>query len=447
MANAIFSFDTEDYVNEHAAEGILRTANILKKANITGCYQIVSMLAEALTEWNRFDIIEELAKNHEIDYHSNRHSHHPTINEYTDISNYDLARRIFFDDESAGIYKVKTIFGVNKIPSACPPGNSTSYVARYAYADMGFGIYTGDQIFDAENHRPVFNANIVSLRYYVYLEEMLFDADKKAIEDFVEEISKKDTVVLSHHPQMAYLATFCDLDNYHGSNTPKEKWIKTACRTPEETEKFYENYEYLVSLVKNDSRFNVITYKELYENLKEEKREITKETLLEVGAALSERFFPVTAPNSFCISDVFLACRALLLGKKKHVCKKVYGFLSEPYSVKTETTVTKEELAMAAAGIYTDTFLPEYLFAGDKKIGPADFIWATLAILSGESSYTIKPGMPKQIDLNEFPTLRDLSYKNSWIHSKTLEDNFLSERLRLQAWTIRLPKGTKRFIF
>ena len=446
MTNVIFSFDTEDYVNENAAESILRTAKILRNENIKGCYQVVGMLAEALVEWNRSDIIYELREYHEVDYHSNRHSHHPTINEYTDLSDYSLARRIFLDDELAGVHKVKSIFGVKELAAVCPPGVSTSYVARYAYADMGVGIYTGDQIYDEKRYRPVFNCNTVSVRHYEYLERKLFDWNEKDIKAFVEEISEMDTVIISHHPQRAYLKSFCDLDNFLGENTPRDKWVRTERYSEEETEDFYKKFELLVSLINRDGRFNVTTYRQLYENLKEEKREITKKTLLYVGEALKDRFFPVTEPKSFCISDIFYACRDLLLGKRKHVCKKVYGFLGAPYSVKTETVVNKEELAMAAASIYTDTFLPEFLFAGDKKIGPADFIWASLAILSGEREYLIKPGLPKQIDLDEFPMLRDLCYKNTWIHSKTLEDNFLSDRLRLQSWTIRMPEGTPRFI-
>ena len=81
MTNVIFSLDTEDYINRDAAEGILRTAQLFRRENIKGCYQIVGMLAEALVEWNRQDIIDELREYHEVDYHSNRHSHHPTINE------------------------------------------------------------------------------------------------------------------------------------------------------------------------------------------------------------------------------------------------------------------------------------------------------------------------------------------------------------------------------
>ena len=35
MTNVIFSFDTEDYVNPHAADGILRVSKIVREAGFT----------------------------------------------------------------------------------------------------------------------------------------------------------------------------------------------------------------------------------------------------------------------------------------------------------------------------------------------------------------------------------------------------------------------------
>ena len=447
MTNIILSFDTEDYINADMAEGILRTAKILREENVKGCYQIVGLLAEALVSWGRQDIIDELRDHHEVDYHSHRHSHHPTINEYTDIADYSLARRIFLDDELAGLHKVKSIFGVKKMTSACPPGSNISYVARYAYADLGFPVYTGDYICDEKNLRPVFCSNVISMYYHSCLDDMLFDTDEAKMQEFLDGIAKKHSVVIAHHPQRAYTATFCDLQNYYRKNTPKDEWILSEKYPAEKIEEFYKNFALLVALIKKDKRFRIITYRDLYEEMKETPRVITKETLPSLKAALEESFFPVTTPRSFCIADIFHACRELLLGKKKHTCKKVYGFLSEPYSVTTETKVTKDELVMAAASVYPDTFLPEFLFAGDKKIGPADFLWASLAVLSGDEEYVIKPNLPKTIDLDQFPTMRDLTHNTPWGLSATLEDKFLSQRLRLQNWTIRLPEGTERFVF
>ena len=85
MTYLVFSFDVEDYINPNAADGILWSAELLRKAGIRGCFNIVARLAEALVAWGREDVIEAL-KHHEIDLHSMAHSHHPTINEYTDLA-------------------------------------------------------------------------------------------------------------------------------------------------------------------------------------------------------------------------------------------------------------------------------------------------------------------------------------------------------------------------
>lgn len=94
MTNIIFSFDTEDYVNADGADAILAVAEILRSENIRGCFNIVGRLAEALEAWGRQDVIEAL-KYHEIETHSLAHSYHPTINKYTDLPDFNVAKMEF----------------------------------------------------------------------------------------------------------------------------------------------------------------------------------------------------------------------------------------------------------------------------------------------------------------------------------------------------------------
>ena len=60
MTNVIFSFDTEDYVNPHAADGILRVSRIVREAGFTPCHNLVARTAEALEKWGRQDVLDEL---------------------------------------------------------------------------------------------------------------------------------------------------------------------------------------------------------------------------------------------------------------------------------------------------------------------------------------------------------------------------------------------------
>ena len=153
----------------------------------------------------------------------------------------------------------------------------------------------------------------------------------------------------------------------------------------------------------------------------------------------------MTIPESLSLCDCLLACKDFLLGKDEHVCEKVYGFLGEPYAITEPITLTAEEIRQSAIALDTSRFLPELIFVGDNKIGPADWLRAALAVLTGAERVTLTPA-PWQIDLGQFPALKELTYKNVWIHIKELEDRWLSDRFRLQSWTLRLPKGGDRTV-
>ena len=448
MTNVIFSFDTEDIINERGADGILRCARILREEGVKGCFNIIGLLPDALKEWGRDDIIKELEWQ-EIDFHSHSHSIHPTINEYTDKQDYYEALNDFLIDEGAGIEKVKAAFNREKLPAACIPGNCTSYVAHYGYAALGFDFFSGDDIYDKLNYRPIYNCNTVSLHYARSLDGVLFKLREDEIANYINETARnKHTMIFYHHPQRAFCKTFWDADNFNKENTPKENWIKSEIHNTEDTERFYRNFRLLVQSLRDDGDFQILTYADLAQKLKEDKRILTLKELWEIREQLKERFFPVTAPDSYCIADIFLACRSLLLGETQHVCGKVYGFLSEPYSAKNTVTVTRDEAIDISKKINTESFLPPVFYVNGKAIGPRELLDAYLSfLLDGTESYTAAPNSSWQINLDEFPTLRDLNYKGTWIHSDTLCDKYLSDRLRFQSWTVRLPKGTQRTIF
>ena len=448
MTNVIFSFDTEDIINERGADGILRCARILREEGVRGCFNIIGLLPNALKKWGRDDIIRELEW-HEIDFHSHSHSIHPTINEYTDKADYHEALNAFLRDESAGIEKVKAAFGREYLPAACIPGNSTSYVAHYGYELLGFKFFSGDDIYDKVSYRPIYNCNTVSLHYARSLDGVLFKLSNSEIADYVNETARhKHTMIYYHHPQRAYCKSFWDADNFKCKNTPESEWIKSEIHNSEDTERFYENFRALIRFLRDDGDFEIMTYSDLAEKLAEDERVITLDNLKDIRKQLDKRFFPVTTPSSYCIADIFHACRSLLLGNTLHICSKTYGFLEKPYISSEPITISRADAIALAKEIDENDFLPASFHVGEKTVGPRELLDAFFAfLLDGAQSYTVTPSTPWQIDLNEFPSLRDLNYKGSWIHAENLNDDYLSNRLRYQSWTIRLPKNTQRMIF
>ncbi len=445
MTHTVISFYTEDFVNPIGAEAILRYGRILREHGVKGCYNTVARLAEALVKWGRQDVIEELS-HHEIDLHSLDHTVHPTIDEYTDIEDFEAALAEFLRREEKATDIIADIIGCEKsFPAACPPGASTSYVAHYGYHKMGVKVYTGDDLFDAKRGRPVFNCNVASLDYRYCLDQILLMSHEE-IDALLDKIAEeKDIAVLYHHPQSSYVTDFWDALNFNGKNTPEEEWVLSERRAPEETELFFENFRYLVEKLLADDRFNFTTYKGIGDIYFVNRAPITLDMLPSLKAQLESELFPVTTPDSYCLSDILLACRDLLMGKEEHICGDVYGFLSEPYGVSEPVVITADELRASASQI-GDGFLPERLTVGESIIGPADWLRAALEVLTGCDTVTVEPGA-WQIDFDEFPRLRDMDYSVEWLHWDALKDEYLSDRFRMQSWTYRLPKDTARKIF
>ena len=444
MTRVLLSFDTEDYINPIAVEGIVRSSRLLRKYGIRGCYNVVAKLAEALVKWERQDAIEEL-RHHEIETHSYKHSMHPTINEYTDIEDFENAKSLFLEEEVKAVAIIKEIIGTDEVVAACPPGSSVSYVAHYGYADMGIKTYDGDLLIDAKRSRPIFYGNVAALNYDKMLDKFLIESSREDIDALLEKIAdKKDVFIFYHHPQKAYVSQHPDIVNCIMPDNESE-W-KLSERLPEEsTEKFYENFEYLIQKLLADNRFKFTTYKEIEEEYCNGKRYITMKEIPEIKRQLEEYFFPVTTPDSYCITDVLFAARDLLLGKEKHECGYVYGFLNTPYGITEKVTLTKDDVIASAYQI-KDYFLPEKIYVRDFAIGPRDWLFAALKVLTGEESFEILPG-DFQIDMDQFPKMRDLNLRKMWIDLEGFEDKYLSERGRLQSWTYRLPKNTDRKIF
>ena len=446
MTRIVFSFDVEDYINPAGADSVLRYARILKEEHVRGCFNIVGKFAQKLKEWGREDVIEAL-KEHEIETHSLTHSLHPTINEYTDLEDYDAAEAEFLKQETASLEILKETFGIDSVPAACPPGSNTSYVAHYGYAKMGIPIYDGDLLRDENRARPINCCNIWTTDYHYLMGIKFRKTDEAGIRAHFNEVAEtKDLYICYSHPNMVSFNESWDEVNYGGGNLHEDGLVPSTPRDPAQVELIFDRFRFLVRLIKADPRFRIVTYKDLAEELTARKREITRAEIPALKAQLSEAFFPITLPDSYCLADLFGACRALLTGADRHACGWVQGFLEDPFAISAPVTVTKEAMIASAAAIPAEGWLPSSVAVGDTLLGPADWLRAALAVLGGEDTVTVEPG-PWQIDFDQFPLLKTYSYRGRWIHWPALEDRHLSRRLRLQSWTYRFEKGTSRFLY
>src|SRR5262249_43478976 len=79
--NVILWFDTEDYLLPADDDAAKRLAEMLSERNIRATFKVVGEKARVLEKRGRSDVIKALKK-HEIGFHANFHSAHPTPSEY-----------------------------------------------------------------------------------------------------------------------------------------------------------------------------------------------------------------------------------------------------------------------------------------------------------------------------------------------------------------------------
>ncbi len=435
MTELIFCFDTEDFTSDYACDAIRDVALLLESEDIRGCFMTVGLVAKQLIAWKRFDVLDAL-KAHEIDYHTYGHSMHPNICEYTDIAEYRLAEKRLLASECEGIGMLRTAFNTDKIYAAVPPGPSVSYAGLYVYSDLGIPVYA-DSPLHTRDGADVYFCNALHIEYYKSLESLFFSENSFDPYALIDEIAARKRVILYNHPNMILYREFWDSLNYRGENKNAfGKWEEPERRPLRETERFYSGLRSLIQQLKKDGRFVIRTIGDISDEQDAGNRTVWRSMLPELRSSLLKDFKYVTSPVHLSLSDIFNAVIAFLRGDETFNPGKCSGFLENPRGVDHSCAVHAEDLIRAATELPVTDFLPIEIKVGDIKIGPADFMLASLDFLCGCPDPVVIHPKPQQCSLDEFPHLRDFSLKGRWMFSEEFKDEYLSDRLKLQAWTI-----------
>src|SRR5438105_5859522 len=102
-------FDTEDYILPASDDAALRLAEFLSRQKIRATFKVVGEKARTLEARGRRDVIEALKK-HEIGYHANFHSVHPTPAMYLANLGWDAGVAEFDRRERPGVESIRRVF-------------------------------------------------------------------------------------------------------------------------------------------------------------------------------------------------------------------------------------------------------------------------------------------------------------------------------------------------
>lgn len=437
-------FDTEDYTNPSAWDAIRELAKIMTAEGVRGHFNTAGYLAKRLVDERRFDVIDAMKK-HVIGTQSLYHSWHPNVTEKGDLEDYEEAYRLIMKDEAEGYGMLRAAFGVNRLVLSCNPGNGSSYVGFDVYSDLGAVFHGGGPTFGREEcplGDGIWYQNQLHILYNggMSLQALGLDYDisEKDLAAVLDHAAKKQAVTFYMHPCITTCRQFWDGQNMKGGNWAEfGHWVPADQRDAESIARFYERFREFIRRVKADPRFEFTDCDRLQASMKA-RRAITVADLPAIRASLTKELGPVSAPGSWSVADCFQAAVKLLNGETVHNPGKVYGFLEKPVGVEKPTRVKAADLRAAAKKIVFRRHLPVRYQVGENVLGPADFLFAALEVLTtGADEVVVEPRDQLGALRKHMPRLVDFIHTDTWIYHPSFKDRYLADRLRWQFWTMR----------
>ena len=433
ITDVMFFFDTEDFTCDESQTAAKRLAEICTEEGVTGHFAVVGKVAERLRNTGREDVIDALKK-HEIGTHTWAHSVHPNICQMTDCEDFSEAYARASQSEGKALDMLRSVFDRQDILFAVPPGDCHSYPAMYYYVDAGVPCNCGTYLFD-EQRTLTYCTNALHTAYDIFVEWIAFDG--YSIADELEKYVGKKQVIIATHPNVAVFREFWDMHNFNRKNlrAEGEDFIIPPRRTEEETRHYYDTFRAIIRAVKADPRFRLTSLREVLA-AQPARTPVTPADIPAIREALLKDYAPLYGRN-LCLYDIFMAAVSFLAGKEEYLPGKAYGLLYSPEEITSPVTLTVSGVREAAASVAKDTFLPPFFLVDGQKIGTGDMLYAMLAALGADGERITLNPHPEMTFLRRYPGLYNLSQSGKWVHSDDFKDEFLSDRMRLQAWTIR----------
>jgi len=468
-------FDTEDYLLPASDDAALRVADILTAAGVRATFKVVGEKARVLERRGRSDVIAALKK-HDIGYHSNLHSVHPTPAEYLAECGWQDGVAEFVRREGPGARDVMRIFGVRGLSAYGQPGSSWGPQAVAALGQIGVATYVDEGSHVGFDEKPFWYAghlNVFNMgRNLTRMELHEADGLTRGRAEFraaYDRLRAKGGGLISiyYHPAEWVHREFWDAVNFRrGANPAREEWKPPPQRSREETEAAYERFAKYVAFQRSLPGVKHVTAAALpaiYPNrivaegadlatIKDVAEKVARASALDVvhdrkGRAVSpaEQFSLVVGFLARAIEEQKAPARAevrAVLGPSEKPPLTEVGEL--PWRA------FRDALRDTSDALRTRGQIPAQVFAGTRKIAPADFLRAAATVAAALSD---PPAWPERVAIATGTLVATERYVagdtpdlfGGWIiHPEGFRAPRIVEMAKLQAWTLKPAERAAR---
>ncbi len=476
--DVILWFDTEDYLLPADDDASKRLAEMLTQRGIRATFKMVGEKARVLETRGRRDVIAALKK-HDIGYHANFHSVHPTPSEYLADCGLLDGMEEFVRREGPGAADVRRIFSVKTLACYGQPGSSWGSQAMAALPQIGVAPHGVPCYVDEGNHvglnsKPFWFAGALTVYHMApnYTRMDLHDPAavepaKKKVSAIADRLRQEDgggLISIFYHPCEWVHREFWDGVNFsRGENPPREKWKAPQQRSAAETEGAFQRFGEYVDFIRSLPGVRFVTASDLPVIYPDAVRETgaTEADVNEIAERILNRGtngldFQVIRNRAFSVADQFelltLAVGGAMDGKKLPWPLIAKGLLGPDNLTPTSQsdsriiwTAFRDTTLDVRGFIQTQRRVPARVFIGANAVAPADFLIGLASVYQSWSAgkkFPTEQGIGLGNNVEVLPARRiaqdTLNLFGGWVIHKTgFRAPKILEVARQQAWTLK----------
>ena len=456
----ILWFDAEDYLLPADDDATKRLCKMLTARGIRATFKIVGEKARVLERRGRNDVIAALKK-HDLGYHTDLHSVHPTPSEYLAECGWLDGIAEFARREGAGAADVRRIFGLPILACYGQPGSSWAPQAIAALPQIGIApccVDEGPHV--GLNQQPFWYAGALNV-YDMgpnHTRMGLFDPQeveptKQKFAEIAGRLRRAGGGLISihYHPCEWVQQEFWDAVNFkRGANPPREQWRAPLQRSAVETDAAFRRFAEYIDYIRTVPGVDWVTASDLpglYPDLVRLEGAAAGD-LTELARRITQAGvdFQRIGEHVYSVADQFELFVLALHDQPAQVAIKTTGLLG-PDAPPPGTTLTnlngfalRDALRDVYKFIRIEHRVPARVFIGAAPVAPADFLLALAAAwMARPSADGILPlghHVPVLPERHIAPDTPDLF--GGWvIHRENFRAPQIVEQARLQAWTLK----------
>ncbi|HEV2401929.1 MAG TPA: hypothetical protein VGS27_33670 [Candidatus Sulfotelmatobacter sp.] len=457
-------FDTEDYILPPSDDAAKRLADFLTAEGVHATFKVVGEKARTLERRGRSDVIASLRK-HDIGYHANTHSQHPTPAEYESALDWESGVEEFTRREHPGFEDVQRIFGMTPCCYG-QPGSSWAPQSFGALHNWGVKLYLDEGSQVGLDGKPFWYGGLLNIFNTADGERLRpnenwdnLEQSKTHFREIYARMSAEPgggLISLYFHPCEFIHQYFWDLNFAHGADPSRDQWKQPPQKSPEQQKQTFAYFEGLVKYMKTFPNVQFITGSQavqLYPD-KAYARAFSTADLVSMAQAVTSRVsfqergdYALSAAEVFELLTSYVAKSPLKHNDTTHLrlTQSTYGPSSAPPGLDREITVPWQQFSSTVLDVRDFVMknhqLPAAVWLGSTPVPPEDYLVAlarvSTGLLSGENPPETVTIAPAELAAAEHVAKDSVKLWDWPILPEGFHSEHLMELARLQAWTLK----------